>query len=63
MFEKWDADGGKNRAQSLLLKPRTNLTLESEGSADLVGGLVQVLGVEGGAEAEGDAGSELDVVC
>jgi hypothetical protein len=28
-----------------------------------VGGLVQVLGVEGGAETEGHACAELDVVC
>lgn len=40
-----------------------SLSLESERGTDLVGGLVQVLGVERGAEAEGHAGAELDVVC
>ena len=38
------------------------LCLEDEAGADLVGGLVELLGVEGGAEAERDAGAEEDVV-
>jgi hypothetical protein len=39
------------------------LALESERSADHVSRLAKVLGVEGSAEAEGDARAELDVVC
>ena len=40
-----------------------NLSLEGEGGTDLVCGLVEILGVERGAETEGHAGAELDVVC
>ena len=38
------------------------LSLKGEAGANLVGGLVQVLGIEGGTEAEGDTGAEQDVV-
>jgi len=38
------------------------LCFEGEGGADLVGSLVELLGIKGGAEAEGDAGAEEDVV-
>jgi len=38
------------------------LCFEGERGADLVGGLVELLGIEGGAEAEGDAGTKEDVV-
>lgn len=38
------------------------LRLEDEAGANLVGGLVELLGVDGGAEAEGDALTEEDVV-
>lgn len=41
---------------------RRRLTLESEASTDLVGSLVQVLGVEGSTEAEGDTRAEENVV-
>jgi hypothetical protein len=39
------------------------LSLESERSTDLVGGLAEVLGVEGSTETESGTSSELDVVC
>lgn len=38
------------------------LSLERERRTDLVCRLVEVLGVQRGAEAQGDAGAELDVV-
>ena len=38
------------------------LCLEDEAGADLVGGLVELLGVERGTETEGDTGAEEDVV-
>lgn len=38
------------------------LSLEGEAGADLVGSLVQVLGIERGTEAEGDTRAEQDVV-
>jgi hypothetical protein len=38
------------------------LSLEGEAGANLVGGLVQVLGIERGTEAEGDTRAEQDVV-
>jgi hypothetical protein len=38
------------------------LCVESEGGADLVGGLVELLGIKGGSETEGDAGAEENVV-
>ena len=38
------------------------LCLENEASADLVGGLVELLGIEGGAKAESDARAEENVV-
>lgn len=41
---------------------RGHLTLEGEASTDLVGSLVEVLGVEGSAQAEGDTRAEEDVV-
>jgi hypothetical protein len=41
---------------------RNHLSLEGEAGTDLVGGLVQVLGVEGSTETEGDARAEQDVV-
>lgn len=40
----------------------TGLSLEGEAGADLVGGLVQVLGIEGSTQAEGDTGAQEDVV-
>lgn len=40
----------------------TCLSLEGKAGADLVGGLVQVLGIKGGTQAEGDAGAQEDVV-
>lgn len=40
----------------------TNLTLEGEAGANLVGGLVKVLGIEGSSEAEGDTWAKKDVV-
>jgi hypothetical protein len=43
------------------LKSR-RLSLEGEAGADLVGSLVQVLGIEGSTEAEGDTRAEQDVV-
>lgn len=39
-----------------------HLSLEGEAGANLVGSLVQVLGIERGTEAEGDTGAEQDVV-
>ena len=39
-----------------------HLTLEGEGGADLVAGLVELGGVEGKTEAEGGAGVELGAV-
>jgi hypothetical protein len=39
-----------------------NLRVESEGSANLVGSLVELLGIKGGAEAKGDARAEENVV-
>lgn len=41
---------------------KLRLTLEGEGSADLVAGLVELGGVEGETEAEGGAGVELGAV-
>lgn len=41
---------------------KQRLTLEGEGSADLVAGLVELGGVEGETEAEGGAGVELGAV-
>lgn len=38
------------------------LCFEGEGGADLVGGLVELLGIKGGTEAESDARAEEDVV-
>ncbi len=38
------------------------LCFEGERSADLVGSLVELLGIKRGTEAEGDAGAEEDVV-
>ena len=38
------------------------LRLKGEAGANLVGGLVELLGINGGAEAEGDALTEEDVV-
>jgi hypothetical protein len=39
-----------------------NLCLEGEGSTNLVGGLVELLGIEGGTETEGDTRAEENVV-
>lgn len=39
-----------------------HLSLEGEAGANLVGSLVQVLGIERGTETEGDTGTEQDVV-
>jgi hypothetical protein len=39
-----------------------HLSLKGKGSADLVGSLAEILRVKGGAEAEGDARAELDIV-
>ena len=41
---------------------KQRLTLEGEGSADLVASLVELGGVKGEAEAEGGAGVELGAV-
>jgi len=41
---------------------KQHLTLEGEGSADLVASLVELGGVEGETEAEGGAGVELGAV-
>jgi hypothetical protein len=38
------------------------LCFEDEGGADLVGGLVELLGIKGAADAEGDTGAEENVV-
>ena len=38
------------------------LSLEGEAGTDLVGSLVQVLGIKRSTQAEGDAGAEQDVV-
>lgn len=38
------------------------LTLEGEGDTDLVGSLVEFLGVEGSTETKSDTSAELDVV-
>jgi len=38
------------------------LCFEGEGGADLVGGLVKLLGIKGGAKAEGHTGAEENVV-
>jgi len=38
------------------------LCFESEGGADLVGSLVELLGIKGGTEAEGHAGAEKNIV-
>jgi len=38
------------------------LCFEGEGGADLVGSLVELLGIKGGAEAEGHAGAKEDIV-
>ena len=48
----------KNESQ----RASSGLRLEGEAGTDLVGGLVELLGVEGGAQAQGDAGAEEDVV-
>jgi hypothetical protein len=50
------------RGISFVWLGRGHLTLESEAGADLVGSLVEVLGVEGSAQAEGDTRAEEDVV-
>lgn len=39
-----------------------HLTLKGEAGADLVGGLVQVLGIERGTETESDTRAEQNVV-
>lgn len=41
---------------------RIRLGLEGEAGANLVGSLVQVLGIKGSTEAEGDTRAEEDVV-
>lgn len=41
---------------------RIHLSLEGEAGANLVGGLVQVLGIEGSTQAESDTGAEENVV-
>jgi hypothetical protein len=41
---------------------RKRLSLEGEAGANLVGGLVKVLGIEGSTEAKGDTGAEKNVV-
>lgn len=38
------------------------LSLKGEAGADLVGSLVQVLGIKRGTQAKGDTGAEQDVV-
>ena len=38
------------------------LALKGEGSANLVSGLVEVLGIQRGTKTESDASSELDIV-
>jgi hypothetical protein len=43
--------------------PTCLLRVEGEGCADLVGGLVELLGIKGGTETEGNTGAEEDVVC
>lgn len=43
-------------------RKKVPLPFKSEAGTNLVGGLVEVLGVEGSAEAKGDASAELDVV-
>jgi hypothetical protein len=40
-----------------------NLSFEGEGSADLVASLVELLGIEGSANAEGETLVDLGVVC
>lgn len=40
----------------------SGLSLESERRADLMSRLAEILGVKGGAEAQGDSRAELDVV-
>ena len=47
---------------SLFMGGRIHLSLEGEAGANLVGGLVQVLGIEGSTQAESDTGAEQDVV-
>lgn len=47
---------------SMVRESGRRLSLEGEAGANLVGGLVQVLGIEGGTEAESDTGAEQDVV-
>ena len=42
--------------------PDRRLTLEGEAGADLVSGLVQLLGIKGAANAEGQAAVDLGVV-
>ena len=46
--------------------PRGNslytLCFENEGGTDFVGGLVELLGIKGAADAEGDTGAEENVV-
>lgn len=39
-----------------------SLALKGEASTELVGGLVELLGIEGAAETQGDALAEEDVV-
>lgn len=50
------------RGISFFWLKRGHLTLEGEAGTDLVGSLVEVLGVEGSAQAEGDTRAEEDVV-
>ena len=45
-----------------LIDTKRSLTLESQAGADLVAGLVQLLGVEGEAETDGGASVELGAV-
>lgn len=39
-----------------------NLCVEDEGGTDLVGSLVELLGIKGGSEAKGDTRAEENVV-
>ena len=45
-----------------MLRRTTHLSLEGEAGANLVGSLVQVLGIEGSTKAEGNTRAEENVV-
>ncbi len=45
-----------------ILTPTDHLCIENEGGTDLVGGLVELLGIKGSSETEGNTGAKENVV-